>query len=71
MDAGLKGRLILGAIAAVVLIIAVIAVWLERRSESAIMRKRVNAGSDQFLEARGSVWSEGLKEARRFFRPRV
>jgi hypothetical protein len=71
MDSVLKGRLILGAIATVVLLAALVMVWLERRHESDIMRKRINAGSDQFLEERGSIWHEAVKEARSFFGPRV
>ena len=62
-------RLVLGAISGVVLLISLVAVWIDRRTESPIMRKRVNAGSDEFLRERGSIWKEAKEDAQRFFDP--
>ena len=69
MNDALKVRVFLGVISGVVLLIALVAVWIDRRTESPMMRKRVNAGSDEFLRERGSVWQEALEDSRRFFQP--
>ena len=68
-DEYFKVRIVLGVIAGVVLVVCLIAVWIDRRTESPMMRKRVNEGSDEFLRERGSVWQEARKEAGSFFEP--
>ena len=70
MDADVVNvRVVLGAFSGVVLLIALVAVWIDRRTESPIMRERVNAGSDEFLRERGSVWKEAVEDTQRFFDP--
>jgi hypothetical protein len=69
MDDALNVRVALGVLTGVVLLIALIAVWIDRRTESPIMRERVNVGSDEFLRERGSIWKEAVEDTRRFFQP--
>jgi hypothetical protein len=64
-----KSRLFLGTLVIIVTIVALVAEWIERRTESPIMRQRVNEGSDEFLDTRGSVWKAAMEQSRRFFRP--
>jgi uncharacterized membrane protein YqiK len=68
---GFTGRLILGAIAVIVIVVALVAEWIGRRYEAPTMRRRVNAASDDYLADRGTVWQAAIREARRLFRPRV
>ena len=68
-DEYLKVRIVFGVIAGVVLLVCLIAVWIDRRTEAPIMRERVNEGSDDFLRERGSVWHEARKEAKRMLEP--
>jgi hypothetical protein len=70
-DSYFKSRLFLGILCLFVLAIALIAEWLDRRTETPIMRKRVNDASDRYLATRGSIWDAALESARRFFRPPV
>ena len=63
-----EGRILVGAIALIVVAIALVAEWWDRRTESPIMKQRVNAGSDAFLARRGSVWKAATRETRNAFK---
>ena len=62
-----EGKLILGVFSGVVLVVAVVAEWWDRRTEDPIMKRRVNAGSDRFLSRRGSIWRAATRDTRNAF----
>ena len=53
-----------GAFACTFVVVVFIA-WLDRRTESPIMRTRVNQGSDRYLKGRRSAIGEGLDAVER------
>jgi hypothetical protein len=58
-------RYIAGSIAvAVLVVIQTFIEWLHRKVEPPIMRKRVNEGSDEYLDERGSPLDEGIRRVR-------
>ena len=62
-----EGKLIVAVVGAIVVTIAVVAEWWERRTEDPIMKRRINAGSDSFLRRRGSVWDAATRDTRHAF----
>ena len=67
----LRHRDLVGLISAVVLVGAVfvgslVLEIIDRLTESAAMRRRVNSRSDQFLQERGSAWQAASRAASQF-----
>jgi hypothetical protein len=62
-----EDKLIVAVVGAVVVGIALVAEWWERRTEDPIMKRRINAGSDRFLRRRGSIWHAATRETRNAF----
>jgi hypothetical protein len=59
---------VIGGIIVVVLVFVgyIIVEAIDRKTESPGMRRRVNEGSDKFLEERGSVWHAASRGAMAF-----
>lgn len=55
------GYLIVGGISIAAFVSGVVLAWLDRRTESPVMRKRFNDSSDLYLGEQGSLLKEGLK----------
>jgi hypothetical protein len=58
-----RGFLIFCGVFTIVALIAAALEWINRRTDSPIMRKRVNNASDTYFQSRGSVWEAGLRDA--------
>jgi hypothetical protein len=51
---------------ALVFVVAIIIEWLDRATDSPVMRRRVNGASDAFLEERGTILTAASRSTRSF-----